>query len=219
MRIWAFLDWCFFGPASARAGACSAGVCACCATRMRWCVTWPRGEINLRAMSLVYTTLLSLIPLLAFSFAVLKIFGGRRDLEPIVYEFFRPGGRCGGDRAHHARAAVRQPRQQRRGGIGGHGAARLDAAGYHQEGRGQLQLPVARGPAAQPGAPARRIHEPAHRRPGAAGGLRGPVRTQPWRALRCRKWCTCPLLAAPARHGYRPGALRDGHGGSSPHST
>src|SRR5258708_18464490 len=43
-------------------------------------------------MSLVYTTLLSLIPLLAFSFAVLKIFGGRRDLEPIVYEFFRPVG-------------------------------------------------------------------------------------------------------------------------------
>src|SRR5256886_10770803 len=51
-----------------------------------------RGEINLRAMSLVYTTLLSLIPLLAFSFAVLKIFGGRRDLEPIVYELFRPVG-------------------------------------------------------------------------------------------------------------------------------
>ncbi len=51
-----------------------------------------RGEINLRAMGLVYTTLLSLIPLLAFSFAILKIFGGHRDLEPIVYEFFRPVG-------------------------------------------------------------------------------------------------------------------------------
>ena len=51
-----------------------------------------RGEINLRAMSLVYTTLLAVIPLLAFSFAVLKIFGGRRDLEPIVFEFFRPLG-------------------------------------------------------------------------------------------------------------------------------
>ena len=43
-------------------------------------------------MGLVYTTLLSLIPLLAFSFAVLKIFGARRDLEPIVFEFFRPLG-------------------------------------------------------------------------------------------------------------------------------
>ena len=57
-----------------------------------------RGEINLRAMSLVYTTLLSLIPLLAFSFAMLKIFGARRDLEPIVFEFFRPLGDRGGAR-------------------------------------------------------------------------------------------------------------------------
>src|SRR5262249_40656580 len=32
------------------------------------------------------------IPLLAFSFAILKVFGGHRDLEPIVYEFFRPVG-------------------------------------------------------------------------------------------------------------------------------
>jgi membrane protein len=51
-----------------------------------------RGQINLRAMGLVYTTLLALIPLLAFSFAVLKIFGARHDLEPIVREFFLPLG-------------------------------------------------------------------------------------------------------------------------------
>jgi len=51
-----------------------------------------RGEINLRAMGLVYTTLLSLIPLLAFSFAILKVFGGHREFEPIVHEFFRPVG-------------------------------------------------------------------------------------------------------------------------------
>jgi len=51
-----------------------------------------RGAINLRAMGLVYTTLLSLIPLLAFSFAILKIFGARHDLQPIVFEFFRPVG-------------------------------------------------------------------------------------------------------------------------------
>ena len=50
------------------------------------------GDINLRATGLVYTTLLSLIPLLAFSFAMLKIFGARRDLEPMVLEFFRPLG-------------------------------------------------------------------------------------------------------------------------------
>src|SRR2546430_5335135 len=89
MRIWAFLDWCFFGAASVRAdmlGGCLRVL------RYPYAVMrdLARGEINLRAMSLVYTTLLSLIPLLAFSFAILKIFGGRRDLEPIVYELFRP---------------------------------------------------------------------------------------------------------------------------------
>ena len=34
-----------------------------------------RGELTLRAMSLVYTTLLSLVPLMAVSFSVLKAFG------------------------------------------------------------------------------------------------------------------------------------------------
>src|SRR6202047_1566929 len=88
MRIWAFLDWCFFGPASERAGAPGALLRV---LRYPYAVVrdLARGEINLRAMGLVYTTLLSLIPLLAFSFAILKIFGGHRDLEPIVYESFR----------------------------------------------------------------------------------------------------------------------------------
>jgi membrane protein len=51
-----------------------------------------RGDINLRAMGLVYATLLSLIPLVAFVFAVLKAFDLHRDLEPIVYEAFKPVG-------------------------------------------------------------------------------------------------------------------------------
>jgi membrane protein len=91
MRIWAFLDWCFFGPASMRVGM---GGEALRVLRYPYAVVRDllRGEINLRAMGLVYTTLLSLIPLLAFSFAILKLFGGHRDLEPIVYEFFRPVG-------------------------------------------------------------------------------------------------------------------------------
>src|SRR5882762_10193411 len=91
MRIWAFLDWCFFGPASARAGLLGGSLRV---LRYPYAVVrdlW-RGEINLRAMSLVYTSLLSLIPLLAFSLAILKVFGGHRDLEPIVYELFRPVG-------------------------------------------------------------------------------------------------------------------------------
>src|SRR5215472_15869453 len=91
MRIWAFLDRCFFGTASARSGALGATLRL---LRYPYAVVrdLSRGEINLRAMGLVYTTLLSLIPLLAFSFAILRLFGGHRDLQPIVYEFFRPVG-------------------------------------------------------------------------------------------------------------------------------
>ncbi len=51
-----------------------------------------KGELNLRAMGLVYTTLLSLVPLAAFAFAVLKGLGVHRDLEPLIYEFLRPIG-------------------------------------------------------------------------------------------------------------------------------
>jgi membrane protein len=40
----------------------------------------------------VYTTLLSLVPLAAFAFAVLKGLGVHRDLEPLIYEFLRPIG-------------------------------------------------------------------------------------------------------------------------------
>ena len=91
LRIWAFLDWCFFGPASTRAGLPALAIRTLsypyAVVRDLW-----RGEINLRAMGLVYTTLLSLIPLLAFSFAILKVFGAHRGLQPIVYEFFRPVG-------------------------------------------------------------------------------------------------------------------------------
>ena len=42
------------------------------------------GELSLRAMSLVYTTLLSLIPLLAVSFAVLKAFGVHNQVAPML---------------------------------------------------------------------------------------------------------------------------------------
>jgi membrane protein len=51
-----------------------------------------RGDINLHAMGLVYATLLSLVPLIAFAFAVLKAFGAHRELEPLIYEFFKPMG-------------------------------------------------------------------------------------------------------------------------------
>jgi membrane protein len=90
-RFWAFLDWCFFGPASTRQ---SAFAFVLRILRYPYAVIrdLSRGDINLRAMGLVYTSLLSVIPLVAFAFAILKIFGSRHDLEPIVYEFFRPMG-------------------------------------------------------------------------------------------------------------------------------
>jgi membrane protein len=53
---------------------------------------WTGGEINIRAMSLAYTTLLSLVPLMVFSFAILKGLGARGDLRFILQEFFRPVG-------------------------------------------------------------------------------------------------------------------------------
>jgi membrane protein len=53
---------------------------------------WLVGDISIRAMSLAYTTLLSLVPLMVFSFAILKGLGARGDLRVILHEFFRPWG-------------------------------------------------------------------------------------------------------------------------------
>lgn len=46
----------------------------------------------MRAMSLVYTTLLSLVPFLALGFSVLKALGVHNTLEPVLFEFLRPLG-------------------------------------------------------------------------------------------------------------------------------
>ena len=51
-----------------------------------------QGDINLRAMSLVYTTLLSMAPLLALSFSVLKGFGVHNQLEPLLFTVLAPLG-------------------------------------------------------------------------------------------------------------------------------
>jgi membrane protein len=53
---------------------------------------WLRGAISVQAMSLAYTTLLSLVPLMVFSFSILKGLGARGDLRFILHEFFRPLG-------------------------------------------------------------------------------------------------------------------------------
>ena len=54
------------------------------------------GQLNLRAMSLVYTTLLSIVPLLAVSFSVLKGFGYHERLESYLFDIlFEPLGPSG----------------------------------------------------------------------------------------------------------------------------
>jgi len=55
------------------------------------------GQLNLHAMGLVYATLLALVPLVAFSFAILKVFGAHRELEPLIFEFFKPMGEAAGE--------------------------------------------------------------------------------------------------------------------------
>lgn len=54
-----------------------------------------RGDLGLRAMSLVYSTLFAIVPVVAVSFSVLKAFGYHRELEPVLYEFLRPLGKQG----------------------------------------------------------------------------------------------------------------------------
>ncbi len=53
------------------------------------------GLPTLRAMGLVYTTLLSLVPLLAVSFSVLKGFGVHNQVEPLLLNLLEPLGEQG----------------------------------------------------------------------------------------------------------------------------
>lgn len=53
------------------------------------------GQLTLRAMSLVYTTLLSVVPLIAMSFSVLKGLGVHNELRPFLYQALAPLGEQG----------------------------------------------------------------------------------------------------------------------------
>jgi membrane protein len=53
------------------------------------------GLLTLRAMGLVYTTLLSIVPLLAVSFSVLKGFGVHNQVEPMLLNLLQPLGEQG----------------------------------------------------------------------------------------------------------------------------
>jgi membrane protein len=77
-----------------------------------------QGQLTLRAMSLVYTTLLSVVPLLAFSFSVLKGFGVHRQVEPLLYEFLAPLGDRGAEITSQLIAFVDNVRGGVLGGIG-----------------------------------------------------------------------------------------------------
>ncbi len=53
------------------------------------------GQLTLHATSLVYTTLLSLVPLLAVSFSVLKAFGVHNKIQPVLLRLLEPLGMKG----------------------------------------------------------------------------------------------------------------------------
>ena len=55
------------------------------------------GQLTLRAMSLVYTTLLSIVPLLALSFSVLKAFGVHNQIQPMLLNLLAPLGDKGAE--------------------------------------------------------------------------------------------------------------------------
>jgi membrane protein len=76
------------------------------------------GQLTLRAMSLVYTTLLSIVPLIAFSFSVLKGFGFHREVEPLLYEFFQPLGEKGAELTGRIIGFVDNVQGRLLGGIG-----------------------------------------------------------------------------------------------------
>jgi len=63
---------------------------------LRWILALRRevkeGGLDFRAMGLVYTTLLSLAPLLAVCFSVLKAFGVHNQLRPFLLELLAPLG-------------------------------------------------------------------------------------------------------------------------------
>lgn len=73
-----------------------AAACRVLAVVLRWVLALLReiraGGLDYRAMSLVYTSLLALIPLLAVAFAVLKAFGAHTELEPLLSELLDPLG-------------------------------------------------------------------------------------------------------------------------------
>ena len=76
------------------------------------------GQLTLRAMSLVYTTLLSVVPLIAFSFAVLKGLGAHKNLETRLYTVLEPLGSKGAEITDQLMTLVNNVNGNVLGGIG-----------------------------------------------------------------------------------------------------
>jgi membrane protein len=76
------------------------------------------GQLNLRAMSLVYTTLMSIVPLIAVSFSALKAFGVHEEIEPHLYGFLEPLGPKGVEITDYIMNLVTNVNSNVLGGIG-----------------------------------------------------------------------------------------------------
>lgn len=77
-----------------------------------------RGQLTLRAMSLVYTTLLSIVPLLALSFSVLKAFGVYNQIQPLLLNFLEPLGEKGTEVAQRITEFIERMNVGVLGGVG-----------------------------------------------------------------------------------------------------
>lgn len=76
------------------------------------------GQLTLRSMSLVYTTLLSIVPLIAFSFSVLKGLGVHKELEKRLYTILEPLGVKGAEITDQLMTLVNNVNGSVLGGIG-----------------------------------------------------------------------------------------------------
>jgi membrane protein len=76
------------------------------------------GGISVQAMSLAYTTLLAIVPLMVFSFAILKGIGARADLRFVLREFFHPLGSASGELTESVLTFVSNMRGDVLGSIG-----------------------------------------------------------------------------------------------------
>ncbi len=116
------------------------------------------GDLSLRAMSLVYTTMLAIVPLLAFSFSLLQ--GPRVPSRARAAAQQLPrAARAALGRAHAAHHRVRRQRERLGAARRQHLAVDPVRAVDGAEGRDQLQLRVEGRSAAQLRAPRQRVLE------------------------------------------------------------